>query len=307
MSAILMRVRSEVRARWRSLATLAVVLGIASGVVMAAAAGARRTTTAYPRFLDSFNNIDAGGTITGGFGFAPLDPKKVAALPDVRNSVIVDGFFFLPRTASGRITPIGQGAGNALGTTRQLRSWARYKLLDGHDFDPTDPHQILVGYGTSRGSVGGISGVPVRAGDRVVLRFLKRGKSADIFGQAGGPRGIPSRVLTRPFVATVTGIIFKPGDVGDNSYGDVYFTPAFDRLYRTHLAISRSMYVRLRHGDADVPTFLHRIASLAPGANVAWGSSIGVSPGIQRSTRPQAVALLIFAATSPSAICASSS
>ena len=105
--------------------------------------------------------------------------------------------------------------------------------------------------------------MPVRAGDRVVLRFLKRGKSADIFGQAGGPRGIPSRVLTRPFVATVTGIIFKPGDVGDNSYGDVYFTPAFDRLYRTHLAISRSMYVRLRHGDARLLLARREIQTLA--------------------------------------------
>ena len=39
------------RRRWRALVSLALLLGLAGGVVLTAAAGARRTDTAYPRLL----------------------------------------------------------------------------------------------------------------------------------------------------------------------------------------------------------------------------------------------------------------
>jgi len=51
MTAVLLRAREELRARWRSSVSLTVMLAVFGGAVMAVAAGARRTDSAYPRFL----------------------------------------------------------------------------------------------------------------------------------------------------------------------------------------------------------------------------------------------------------------
>jgi hypothetical protein len=48
----------ELRARWRGWAALVLLMAIAGGAVLAAAAGARRTATAYPRFLTASNASD---------------------------------------------------------------------------------------------------------------------------------------------------------------------------------------------------------------------------------------------------------
>jgi predicted lysophospholipase L1 biosynthesis ABC-type transport system permease subunit len=50
MTAVWVLVRVRLRARWRALLGLAFLVGVASGVVMAAAVGGRRTDTAYSRY-----------------------------------------------------------------------------------------------------------------------------------------------------------------------------------------------------------------------------------------------------------------
>ena len=50
-AAIWLTLRADLRRRWRPLLGLALLLGLLGGVVLTAAAGARRTETAYPRLL----------------------------------------------------------------------------------------------------------------------------------------------------------------------------------------------------------------------------------------------------------------
>jgi hypothetical protein len=52
-----MRLRSELRTRWRPWLVLALLIGVAAGAAVAAAAGARRTETAYPRFVQAQNAV----------------------------------------------------------------------------------------------------------------------------------------------------------------------------------------------------------------------------------------------------------
>jgi hypothetical protein len=51
MAPVWFALRAGMRHRWRALVSLALLLGLAGGLVLTAAAGARRTDTAYPRLL----------------------------------------------------------------------------------------------------------------------------------------------------------------------------------------------------------------------------------------------------------------
>lgn len=51
MASVWLALRADLRVRWRVMVGLAVLLGLVGGVVLTAAAGARRTDTAYPRML----------------------------------------------------------------------------------------------------------------------------------------------------------------------------------------------------------------------------------------------------------------
>jgi hypothetical protein len=51
MGTVLLRLRADLRTRWRGLLGLALLLGLIGGVALTAAAGARRTDTAYSRLL----------------------------------------------------------------------------------------------------------------------------------------------------------------------------------------------------------------------------------------------------------------
>src|SRR4051812_39515757 len=54
MAAVWMYARAELRVRWRAMVGLALLVGVVSGAAIAAAAGARRTDSAYPRFLERY-------------------------------------------------------------------------------------------------------------------------------------------------------------------------------------------------------------------------------------------------------------
>ena len=58
MRAVLTRLRVELRTRWRSWAVLALFVGFAGGVVLTTTAGARRTASAYTRFLRTSHAAD---------------------------------------------------------------------------------------------------------------------------------------------------------------------------------------------------------------------------------------------------------
>src|SRR5438876_3487777 len=74
MSAIWMRARSELRTRLAAVLSLALVVGVLGGVVIAAAAGARRTERAYPQFLKAENAMDVVVDVTS------KDPREIRRL-----------------------------------------------------------------------------------------------------------------------------------------------------------------------------------------------------------------------------------
>jgi hypothetical protein len=81
MAAVWALVRARLRARRRALVGLALLVGVASGAVMAAAIGARRTDTAYARLLEATRADDAEVEL-GGPGYEPLI-DRLRPLPQV--------------------------------------------------------------------------------------------------------------------------------------------------------------------------------------------------------------------------------
>jgi ABC-type lipoprotein release transport system permease subunit len=81
MRAVLRLAAHGLRARWRGWAMFVLLVALAGGAVLTAVAGARRTDSAYPRFLQASNASDVlvspGGTGLGGYY------RALARLPDV--------------------------------------------------------------------------------------------------------------------------------------------------------------------------------------------------------------------------------
>jgi hypothetical protein len=82
VSAVWMRVRNEIGVRWRALVGLGLLAGLLGGVVMTAVAGARRTDSAYERFLADARapEVSVGSDLPS---FNNVDLAKVARLPQV--------------------------------------------------------------------------------------------------------------------------------------------------------------------------------------------------------------------------------
>jgi hypothetical protein len=98
-----MRLRSELRIRWRSWLGLVLLIGLAGAAAAAAAAGARRTETAYPRFVQVQNGYDL---ITGGGFPANIGAERalaqMEAMPEVAQWARVDVAAYDAILASGR-------------------------------------------------------------------------------------------------------------------------------------------------------------------------------------------------------------
>lgn len=80
-------VRAEARRRWRTLLALSLLLGIVGGTSLAAAAGARRTASAYERLLRAANAEDV--LVNPDDGWADFD--AIEALPQVERACRASG------------------------------------------------------------------------------------------------------------------------------------------------------------------------------------------------------------------------
>jgi hypothetical protein len=149
MAAVAVRLRSELRARWRPWLGLALLLGLAGGAATAAAAGARRTDTAYPRFVEVQKGYDLQ---TGGFP-ERVDAAKglitIAHLPEVAEWARIDPVSFAGILPSGNLLTAPQ---LVAGTDFQGRAgieFNRFKVLSGRLFDLDAPDEAVGEFGTA--------------------------------------------------------------------------------------------------------------------------------------------------------------
>ena len=104
MTAVLVRLRSEVRRRWAAWLGVALVAGLGGGVVIGLLAGADRTAAAYPEFVRSMNAADVllGGSSPFGLS-GSVKVKQIAELPQVAHDARASvSLLFTGHTDTGR-------------------------------------------------------------------------------------------------------------------------------------------------------------------------------------------------------------
>jgi hypothetical protein len=272
-----MRLRSELRARWRSWLGLALLIGLEGGAAVAAVAGARRTETAYPRFVQVQKGYDL---VTGGF------PKKIdaeralrqmAAMPEVLESARVDVAAYAAVLPSGRRVSIPELAAVTDLSGRVGYQLNRFKVVSGRMADRGAPGEAMVDFPTADQQ-------DLAVGSTV--RFL-----------LGDPDATPPRSAT----VRIVGIVASPGQfpaVGAwSNLGSVYVTPAFVRSNGiTPSAADASLLIRLRHGAADRDAFLRHLAAAGLGTvDIPMVEQIQTA-GVQRSIRLESQALWALSA-----------
>jgi hypothetical protein len=244
--AVWLRLISELRARWRAWLGLALLISLAGGAALAAAVGARRTETAYPRFIQAHKGYDL---VTGGFP-EKLDPEQtltqMAAMPEVLEWTRVDVAAYAAILPSGRRVSIPELAAVTDLSGRVGYQLNRFKVISGR----------LAKLGAADEAM-----VDFPAADRQGLRV---GSRVRFF--VGDPAATPPRLAT----VRIVGIVASPGQfpaVGASSgLASVYVTPAFVRANAiTPSPTDASLLIRLRRGAADREGFLRHLAAAGLG------------------------------------------
>jgi len=274
MGAVWLRLRAELRRQWRVWLALAVLLGVIGGIALTAAAGARRTDTAYPRFLRTSHAAQlAVFPARSGFGgyFA-----AVARLPEVSSS------------ASGAFLQMSlPGAPAYSGLTAEASpagddgvSLDRVKVLSGRLFDPADPHAVMISQ---------------QLADQ---QHLRPGGTLHLTGypQQGPSSDVRHRVR---LAFRVSAVVAFTDQIAAASYPRLLLTPAFAR---TRQAMSfnpagGALYLVLRP-HASAAAFTRQATALARryrvgDLQVAYLATTYAAA--QRAIRPEAAALAIFA------------
>ncbi len=280
MKAVFLLARVDLRERWRSWLALAALVALAGGSVIALAAGARRTDSAYPRFLHAERAADvllflsASGT---------PDPAQVARLPQVAEASVTT--VLQPGNSDFVLVVLPEGG--------RARSLDGLKFLAGRPPRPDRPEEVAVGFVFARDR-------HLRVGSQLpvdVPGLPPPGPSADTPTAAGSsPAG---QVVS----LRVVGIEAAPGEFPQSksttSMPAVYVSPGFVRTdagARLANADSRGIAVaaRLHRGNRDVAGFRAELERVGGGL---VGSSLlaDQTANVERSFYLQAIALWLVA------------
>lgn len=281
MAAVWVRLGADLRARWRAWAGLGVMIGLMASVVVAAAAGARRTDSAYPRLVAVSNQADElVFDSTPNPQLPTIDGAKVEALPQVLQVGQLRAYSILNRG----INAFGSPSGNAYMTSGGVN---RAHVSSGRAFDPGNPAEVMIDHSLADQNHLGV-------GDTLTLKFAPpvAGGPTSVADYTGQPTDVSFRVA---------GVVATPGQFPPQSSfyfagPGAYLTPAFVQAHRDGISSYQVSVVRLRHGRADEAAFLQGVRSLGgPDFQPLVFPPAVIGAGTQHNFHLQAVALWLLA------------
>jgi putative ABC transport system permease protein len=274
MAATWLRFRTELRIHWRGTLALVLLLGLVGSVVLAAAAGARRTSTAPDRLVAA----------VGGEGDAHIfdvgmaDPEQIRALPQVEHSVGI-GFMLADSVPLSGLEvavtddPLFDGL-----------------VAEGRLPDPADPLSAVVDQKVARTLGLGV-------GDELDIVLVT---SEQLAAMDPATKPVPSATLRVAAVAREPDDIVGGDPAGDEVGGSdatVYLPESFlERFGDLTEVVNTVYYFDLAGGAAATDDFVAAVRDLPAGDTVQFFDPPGVTRATQRSVDAQALGLGLFAA-----------
>jgi hypothetical protein len=253
MPAVLAWSRIDLRRRWRSLVVLVLLVAVASGVILATLAGARRTDTA----LDRLRNITEPADVMVLPNIVGFDWNAVANLPSVKTV----GTFSLSLDDFNAPRVIGAGPDGMFFAAGDPNTWynlERFEITRGVRPDPSRVDEALASPGFIKkfGST-----VTVEMASPALMRRLDKLVSE---GKLDPTADLPSWVhLDQRQVIHIVGEGKSPFGAGDPS--DPQFIPSYG-FWRKYIDGKmpdlRNALIKLKAGEAGIPAFKSQLAAL---------------------------------------------
>jgi hypothetical protein len=277
-----MLLRVRLRQHWKSWLALAALVTLVGGLVMAAAATARRTAAAFPGFLARH------GYHAVVYSDHPL--PSLARIPQVAHVTPAPGPVSLPGRCVPCRKPIGQDNFGVF-EVPPADLGRMLKLLSGRMPDQSRPDEVLASYTLARDY-----GVRVGSAIQVLTPTPAQVRLAQKVGLSHISPAMRAAVPRRSL--RVVGLVVAENEF---QYGlgpryDLFPTKAYAAAVNPHGVMFQVYYVRLRHGAADQPAFDNQIRPL----NTFGADDLDINAAaIQRAIWPQAVGWWVLAGLVP--------
>ena len=275
-----MLVHADVGRRVRAMLALALLIAIAGGVVLATAAGARRTDTAYARLLEASAGADVEVAVSGpnsvqNFGRNSGFYTDLAHVLQVASLAPVVGVDVLVTDRHDAPVLLRSGVDARMG-----RDVERPKIVEGRMFDPTADDEVLA--------------------DRTVAQQLDLHVGSELVVQPGEP-GAPSSAVGPLRVRVVGLAVIRDNVIPINALAStpvLFGSPAVLARIPVAAHTFEAVFVRLDPGTT-IPAFRQRARAVVDEHPESGGQLFVVDERTQtakvdRGIRPQAVALLLF-------------
>ena len=297
---------AQLRHGWRSLVGIAVLVGLAGGLVLAGLAGASRTASAVDRMIDATDAADVlvnpnngDSCLTGTRSRQPcsvLNFDDVAALPVVAEFSRVHGVIVVVNQGSlNSFDDIFMGPFAIATDGRAGFTFDRPVVLEGRLADPGSPDEVFLDRTYAR-TVG------LHVGDQFEATIASRADFDKVFAAAASGPDAGLAAVNAPGFGTHVGLTVVgigntlDGVVVDQGYEPVgvWLTSALYAQLGEPSAGYGGAVVRLT-SPGELSAFRAAVDALAPGEKIVY-QTLGVTRAkAVRGTQPAAVALVIFA------------
>jgi ABC-type lipoprotein release transport system permease subunit len=226
---------SELRRRWRSVVMLVLLVGVVGAIVLATAAGARRTGTALARF----NSSSRAATVQLQVPAATATQlRALGQVPEVSSFGVAAGMY-LQDTSAPNLTIVAE-PNTQLGTVVD-----RARVISGRAANPAAVDEVAIDESVA-------AQIHLGIGEHLEISSYspKQMTAALRGGNPGGPGG--PRVSLR-----IVGLIRRPFDLGRQGAtgGITILTPAFYHAYTGRIGVypAVTLRIRTRNGLPDIP------------------------------------------------------
>jgi hypothetical protein len=285
------RFRRTFHHRWRSYFTIALLIGLLGGVAMGAVAGARRTQSVFPAYLAATDASDLQVQVYPVNFFQLSSPgltRQLAHLAHVEHVASAPDLLVVPLERDGRVNPVlaANNEVSAIGSSDgEYFSQDRVTVIQGRMADPRSPNEIVASAEAAQ-IAGWHVGETVRFGG-----FTLQQASSPTFNIVKEP---PAKRVSAKLVGLVVFASEVVHDEVDRFPTYVLMTPALTQ--RLHASAAFPTYaLRLQGGNRYVaPVEQAIIKLLPPGSTYNFHVTSVVEGQVERSSKPEALALGVF-------------